>query len=126
MSQTVTAKYGVVKLDSIRYQVTSFNFLNGRTILQESFRLVIVNQGTLNVRFVSAEISSYPAAITVVDGKVTLGNINAGASLTSSDTCTVKINLSLAPNPFTAINAITWKITYMIGTTTYTLDNVPQ
>jgi hypothetical protein len=126
ISQTITANYGAVTLKPVKYQVASYIYLNGRTILQESFRVTIANQGSLNIKAVSADISSYPGYITVVDGKVTLGNINAGASIVSGDTSTVRLNLSFVPNITTALNAVTWKITYTIGSTVYTLDNVQQ
>ncbi len=64
----------------------------GRTAYDYVFKANIKNNGTENVADVTAVLTSLASTTSVIDGSLTFGEVSAGATITSSDTFTVRID----------------------------------
>jgi PKD repeat protein len=65
---------------------------SGRTTYDFAFRADITNTGTEDALSVSADLTSLVSTTTVIEGHLTFGDITVGATATSTDTFTIRIN----------------------------------
>jgi len=76
--------------------VTNYSLVSkvrvGRTAYDYTFNAIITNNGTADVKNVTATLTTLVSTTTVIDGSLSFGDVPAGASVPSSDTFTVRIN----------------------------------
>ena len=84
----------------------------------------IENRGEGDAFNVTANITSAPANVTIVDGEVAVGDIPAGSLDWSSDTFTLEVDMS---NPQDPCEGIFWRIEYddAFGVH-HIIENVPE
>jgi hypothetical protein len=115
---------GLVRMPVIR--ATSYTLVSSRritrTIWEYSYRLNLRNSGMGNASAVSANLRTYPANVTVVDGTATLPTLSAGSTVSSSDTFTIRIDRSIPVRN----SDISWQVIFTdsVGTSR-TIANLP-
>jgi parallel beta-helix repeat protein len=83
----------------------------GRTLFDYQINVRLENASASDVTDVVAELLSVPDNVTIIDGQVTIGTVAAGATVTSTDTFTIRVDRS---TPVSAL-AISWRVTYSTG-----------
>jgi hypothetical protein len=83
----------------------------GRTLFDYQLNIRVNNASTTAVTNVVAELLSAPANVTIIDSQANVGAIAAGATVTSADTFTIRVDRS---TPVSAL-PISWRVTYSTG-----------
>ncbi|OEU64979.1 MAG: hypothetical protein BBJ57_09060 [Desulfobacterales bacterium PC51MH44] len=94
----------------------------GRTAYDYIFTANITNNGTEDAVNVTATLTSLVPTTTVIDGSLTFGAVPAGATVTSSDTLTVRIDRLY---PFNESD-LSWDIHYDVGEAGARLEVGPE
>ena len=68
------------------------NVRSGRTTYDMTYRINVKNDSTTNVFSAAGTVTSNQPFISIIDGNVTFGKVNATASATSFDTFTIRVN----------------------------------
>jgi hypothetical protein len=91
----------------------------GRTIFDYDCKIVLKNNSLLGVRVMQCGLQSVPAGMSVIDANASgFGDIGAGESVTSTDTCTLRVDRS--QNIIAA--QVKWQVTYEIIRTGQTMQ----
>ena len=84
----------------------------------------IENRGSGDAFNVTAEVMSWPANTTLPDPNVTVGDIPAGGSAWSTDTFTVRVDMSINVDP---CEGVFWRIDYDDASGVHHIvENVPE
>jgi MBG domain (YGX type) len=89
---TVLAR-GTVDLHPVSYPLKSSKRIS-QTVWEYTYKFVLKNQGEGDATQVSAQLATWPAQVTVVQGSVSFGNVLAGSSATSLGTFIIRVDRS--------------------------------
>ena len=104
-SQATAAKTVLSQIDITNYVLVSSRRV-GRTVSEYTLRAVATNQTSTRYTNVSAILTSTPSNVTVVDGSVIFGTLNANASINSADEFVIAVDLSVK----TSLDALIWEV----------------
>ncbi|HVP11985.1 MAG TPA: hypothetical protein VMV94_12460, partial [Phycisphaerae bacterium] len=96
-------------LDILSYGLESKTRV-GRTLFDYQLNLRIKNTSGTTATNVVAELLDVPDNVTIIDNQVNVGTISPGATVTSTDTFTIRVDRS---TPVSAL-PISWRVTYML------------
>jgi hypothetical protein len=82
-----------------------------RTLWEYTYRFIIRNNGYAGVTNTSAQLTTWPGQVTVIDGAVSFGAVPAGVQMTSSDTFTIRVDQT---TPMSNAD-LTWRLDYTDG-----------
>jgi len=117
---SVYTKIVVSDLRPVAYPLVTYRRISLKA-WEYTYRFTIRNYG-MDTTAVSAELQNYPAQVTVIDGNVSFGDVSAGATVSSSDTFTIRIDRSVPVRN----SDLTWRLTFTdaVGDT-WVLVNFP-
>jgi parallel beta-helix repeat protein len=83
----------------------------GRTLYDYQLNVRLRNASATTATDVVAELLDVPDNVTIIDGQVNIGTVAPGATVTSTDTFTIRVDRS---TPVSAL-PISWRLTYSSG-----------
>jgi parallel beta-helix repeat protein len=83
----------------------------GRTLFDYRLQVRVKNQSASNAVDVSLELLHMPSNVTIIEPLVDVGSVPAGATVTSTDTFTIRVDRQT----LTSALGISWRVTYAIG-----------
>jgi hypothetical protein len=123
-AQGTSSVYAKISVSDIQPIVDSYNVVGitrlSRFVFEYEVELTLANVGTGDATNVSADLIDFPANVAIVDGMVTFGNIQAGATVTGTDTFTIQVDRSIPVSS----DDLRWRVQYTDASTSGSVDVV--